>query len=105
MDLVTKKDSHHIFKKRNGRYAVRTPKKAWLNGNEKLEFLMKAGLLEKKELKEEGAAPEKTEGPSKRDLALAAAKEAEARKEAAEKADAEAEAAKAKNKRAPEASA
>lgn len=100
MDLVMKKDSHHIFKKRNGRYAVRTPKKAWLTGNEKLEFLMKAGVMEKTALKAEGKAPKKDAGPSKRDLAEAAAVEAEARKVAAAKADAEA--AQTKKKRTPE---
>jgi hypothetical protein len=100
MDLVMKKDSHHIFKKRNGRHAVRTPKKTWLNGNEKLDFLMKAGLIEKTSLKAAGKAPEKVAGPSKRDLAEAAAVEAEARKVAAAKADAEA--AETKKKRKPE---
>ena len=104
MELVMKKDSHHIFKKRTGRYAVRTARKTWLNGNEKLEFLMKAGLIEKAKLKAEGDTPVKAAGPSKRDLAEAAAIDATTRKEAAAKADEEA-AVKGKKKKAPEATA
>lgn len=56
MDLVMKKDSHHIFKKKTGRYAVRNPKKKFLTGEEKTKFLLAAGIIKKDAPKPKAAA-------------------------------------------------
>lgn len=56
MDLVMKKDSHHIFKKKTGRYAVKNPKKQFLTGEEKTKFLLEAGVLKLNAPKPKAAA-------------------------------------------------
>ena len=44
METVKKTKEHTIVKKRSGRYAVRTPKGQWINGDDKLAVLAAAGL-------------------------------------------------------------
>jgi len=60
METVKKTAEHTIVKKRSGRYAVRTAKGQWINGDDKVAVLAKAGLVKppvKKAPPVEEAAP------------------------------------------------
>ncbi len=57
MELVKKTDDYSIFKKRNNRYSVKTPKGAWINGDKKAEILLGENLITV-------SAPKKVEEPA-----------------------------------------
>lgn len=56
MEVVKKTNRYTIFKKRSGRYGVRSAGGAWVNGDDKAKILMDEGLIKKVEL-----APKKSE--------------------------------------------
>lgn len=66
-ELVKKTDKYQILKKRSGKFAVLTNDKKWINGLEKAQILIEAGLIKtglpKKEEApaEEAKTEEKTE--------------------------------------------
>lgn len=45
MELVKVVEGKHIFKKSNGRYAVKNKAKKWVNGQEKVDLLLKENLI------------------------------------------------------------
>jgi len=53
MILEKKTATHKIFKRNDGRYAVKTSKGAAVNGDEKVAVLIEAGLVTKPEPKPE----------------------------------------------------
>lgn len=61
MELVVKKETYTVWKKRNGKYAVRNEKRAFLNGEQKLEVLVKEGILKAMPKKAEEAPAETAE--------------------------------------------
>ncbi len=73
MEEVKKSGEYKIFKKRSGRYAVKTAAGKWLNGEEKTSLLLKEKLIKI-------TAPKKKVEPPKEE----AAPEAPAEKPAAE---------------------
>ncbi|MEX0797885.1 MAG: hypothetical protein WD025_00470 [Bacteriovoracaceae bacterium] len=61
MELVKDTENYAIYKKRNGRYAVKGPNKKWINKDEKAQILSKEGLIKLSKPSEkpaEEAAPE-----------------------------------------------
>lgn len=96
MQLEKKTDTHKIFKRNDGRYAVKTLKGQPVNGDEKVSLLLAAGLITAPEPKpvvaEEAPAEEATaeEAPAEEAAAEeASAEEAPAEEAAAEEAPAE----------------
>jgi hypothetical protein len=58
MEQVKKTDTHLIFKKRSGRYAVKdNGSKKWLNGDDKAAVLLAEGLIKRAEPKPAAAEP------------------------------------------------
>ncbi len=57
MEIIKQTKAFTIFKKRNGRFAVRGDKKQWLNGEEKVEILLKEGLIKLSEPRPAEEAP------------------------------------------------
>ena len=45
MEVVKKTNRYTIFKKRNGRYGVRSAGGAWINGEDKVKILSEEGLI------------------------------------------------------------
>ena len=45
MEKVKETDNYVIFKKRNGRYGVKSPTGKWINGNDKVKILIEEGLI------------------------------------------------------------
>ncbi len=66
MENVKTTKEFKIFKKRNGRYGVKSAQGKWLNGEEKVKILSSEGLikLSAPKKKEEPAAEETTEAPA-----------------------------------------
>lgn len=58
MKLVKNTKEHSIYKKENGRHAVKAQGK-WINGEAKVAVLVKAGILKHPSKKKEAAAEEK----------------------------------------------
>lgn len=75
MELVKEVDGNIIYKKRNGRYGVKNAQRKWLNGEAKVEVLLKEGLIKvtapapKEEPAPEEAAAEETTEEVKEELA------------------------------------
>lgn len=46
MKTVKQTDEYTVVQRRDGRYAVRGSDKKWINGDAKVEILVKEGLLE-----------------------------------------------------------
>ncbi len=61
MKVVKKSAEYTVFKRRDGRYAVRGSNAKWINGDAKVEILYKEALLKKPEPKPEPAAEEAAE--------------------------------------------
>ncbi len=57
MEVVKQTKRYTIFKKRSGRYGVRSAGGAWVNGDDKTKILLDEGLIEAPKPKE----PEATE--------------------------------------------
>ena len=53
MEVVKKTNRYTIFKKRNGRYGVRSAAGAWINGEEKVKILTDEGLINPPQKKQE----------------------------------------------------
>jgi len=72
MKTVKQHAEYTIFKRRDGRYAVRAKHrkkgKSWINGDEKVEILAKEGLVAKPQSKAE-PEPEQEEGAAGSDEA------------------------------------
>jgi hypothetical protein len=47
MEIVKKENGNTIVKKRSGRFGVRNKRNKWINGDEKADILLKAGLIKK----------------------------------------------------------
>jgi hypothetical protein len=64
MELLKEAGEHKIFKKRSGKYAVQDKKGKFVNGQPKVEILLKAGVIKKltPKKKEEAAAAAPSEG-------------------------------------------
>lgn len=67
MSIVKKTDTHVIYQRRDGRYAVKTTKGAPVNGDDKVAILQAEGYLKAPEPKpeepaEEAEATEEAEG-------------------------------------------
>jgi hypothetical protein len=45
METIKSTKEHTIFKKRNGRFAVQGSRKKWINGDDKRDILLAAGLI------------------------------------------------------------
>jgi hypothetical protein len=45
MEVVKKTDQFTIFKKKSGRFAVKSNKNKWINGNDKVKILVSENLL------------------------------------------------------------
>lgn len=45
METIKSTEKHTIFKKKNGRFAVRGSKRKWVNGDEKRDILLANGLI------------------------------------------------------------
>lgn len=58
METVKETKDYTIYKKRNGRYGVKSSEKKWLNGDQKVEILVKEGLLKAPLKKKEEPATE-----------------------------------------------
>jgi len=62
MKTVKKTAEYTIFQRRDERYAVQGPRRAWINGDDKVAILTKEGLMKKPEPKPaEPEAAEETE--------------------------------------------
>jgi hypothetical protein len=57
MEVVKKTENYVIVKKRSGRYGVKSAAGKWINGAEKTNILVEAGLVKAAPVK----APEETE--------------------------------------------
>ncbi len=60
MEIIKQTKAYTIFKKRNGRHAVQVKKntrKVWVNGEEKVEILLKEGLIKLSEPRPAEEAP------------------------------------------------
>ncbi len=78
MELVKDTKEHKIYKKKTGRYAVKGLKGKWLNGDDKVRALLKAGLVKT-------PAPKPKEAKAEAAPAPAAAKPKETTKKQAKK--------------------
>lgn len=61
MEVVKQTGDYKIYKKRNGRYGVKSKAGKWVNGDQKIEILNKEGLIKvtvKKKAPEEAAPVE-----------------------------------------------
>ncbi len=58
MEIVKKENGNTIVKKRNGRFGVLNKKKNWINGDDKAEILLAAGLIKKSVAQEKPAVEE-----------------------------------------------
>ncbi len=61
MEIIKQTKDYTIFKKRNGRHAIKSKAKTWIRGEEKVEILLREGLIkltEPKPAEEEPAAEE-----------------------------------------------
>lgn len=56
MELVKKSGEFTIYKKRSGRYAVQGANNAFLHGEEKVQVLLKEGLVKPQQKKAEAKA-------------------------------------------------
>ncbi len=56
MEVVKKADNYTVFKKRNGRFAVKSPLNKFMNADEKTKILLAEGLIKV-------TAPKKVEEP------------------------------------------
>ncbi len=45
MEIVKKTDAYVIYRKRNGRLAVKNAERKWVNGEEKVKILLAEGLI------------------------------------------------------------
>ncbi len=71
MEIVKKTDDYVIYRKRNGRLAVKNADRKWVNGEDKVKILLAEGLIrldepkaaptEEAEASEEAAEPESAE--------------------------------------------
>jgi hypothetical protein len=64
MEVVKKTDDYTIVKKRSGRYGVKGNNKKWINGNDKIQILVDAGLIKAAVKAEAPAEPEADEAPA-----------------------------------------
>ena len=58
MEVVKKTNRYVVFKKRSGRYGVRSAGGAWINGDEKTKILLDEGLIEAPPVKKEAEQKE-----------------------------------------------
>ena len=58
MELVKRTEEFSIFKKRNGRYGVKTAAGKWINGDEKIKILVGESLIKAAMPKAEPVAEE-----------------------------------------------
>lgn len=49
MKLAHRTDTHTIYQKRSGRYAVKDAARRWVNGEEKAQVLLATGLITQSE--------------------------------------------------------
>ncbi len=56
MEVVKSTKAYTVFKKRNGRYGVKKTNGSWINGDEKVQILLKEGLIKVAEPKVEAPA-------------------------------------------------
>ncbi len=71
MELVKKTNDYSIFKKKNNRFAVKTPRGAWINGDKKAEILVGEKLITV-------SIPKKVEEPAAETAEASAADSADA---------------------------
>ncbi len=64
MEIIKQTKEFTIYKKRNGRHAVRGANKQWLNGEEKVQILLKEGLIKLSEPRPEEAPADEGEEAS-----------------------------------------
>ena len=66
METVKTTGEFKIFKKRNGRYGIKSTKGKWINGEEKVKILTSEGLIKisAAKKKEEAPAPEEAAAPA-----------------------------------------
>lgn len=70
MEVVKKTEDYIIYKKRSGRYGVKNSAGKWINGNDKTNILVEAGLIKAAPVKapepveEEAPAEEAAEAPA-----------------------------------------
>jgi len=83
MEVVKKTDDYTIIKKRSGRFGVKGPGSKWIGGDQKVDILVKAGVLKAAPKK----AKPKVEAPAEEPKAEAAAPEAPAEAPKEEKAE------------------
>ena len=60
MEIIKQSKEYTIYKKRNGRHAVqvkKSNKKVWINGEEKVQILLKEGLIKLSEARPAEEAP------------------------------------------------
>lgn len=63
MQVVKRTEAFVIYKKRSGRFGVRTRTGAWINGPEKVKILVDEGLIKADVPSAEEPAPEETIEP------------------------------------------
>ena len=61
MEIVKKTSEYTIFKKKSGRFGIRSKHKSWINGDEKTSILVKEGLVKAPVKQEEAPAEDKSE--------------------------------------------
>ncbi|RMG29159.1 MAG: hypothetical protein D6721_06795 [Gammaproteobacteria bacterium] len=64
MEIVKKSAEYTIYKKRNGRMAVKNAERKWVNGEEKVKILLAEGLIR---LDPPKPKPEAEEAPAEGD--------------------------------------
>lgn len=64
MQSVKKTSDYQIFKKRSGRYCVQSQQRVWINGNDKLQILIKEGLVKVDAPKKKAEEPAAAEAPA-----------------------------------------
>ena len=53
MEVVKETKEYKIVKKRNGRYGIKNAEHKWVNGSQKIEILVKEGLIKEQAVKKE----------------------------------------------------
>lgn len=69
MKVVKKSDKYVIFRKRSGRYGVRSMNRSWINGPEKERILSEEGLVDapKVKVKKEEEKEPASDGPEQKE--------------------------------------
>lgn len=73
MKTVKQAAEHTVLERRDGRYAVRGKDKKWINGEAKVEILVKEGLLKKEKPKAKPKPEAEAEAASAEEAAAEAA--------------------------------